>query len=61
MKDDDSLLRATGVRKSFGGVEVLHGVDLHLSRGETLALLGENGAGKSTPARSRSEGKTLGR
>jgi len=48
MNDADSLLRATGVRKSFGGVEVLHGVDLHLSRGETLALLGENGAGKST-------------
>jgi ribose transport system ATP-binding protein len=48
MTDVDSLLRVTGVRKSFGGVEVLHGVDLHLSSGETLALLGENGAGKST-------------
>ncbi len=42
------LLAARGIRKSFGGVEVLHGVDLHLHRGEVLALLGENGAGKST-------------
>lgn len=49
MSDSDRpILAATGIRKSFGGVEVLHGVDLHLGRGEVLALLGENGAGKST-------------
>lgn len=48
MNQSDSLLRVSGVRKSFGGVEVLHGVDLHLVSGEILALLGENGAGKST-------------
>ncbi|MDE0709268.1 MAG: ATP-binding cassette domain-containing protein, partial [bacterium] len=41
-------LRATGLRKSFGGVEVLHGVDITVKGGEVLALLGENGAGKST-------------
>ena len=41
-------LRAVGLRKSFGGVEVLHGVDLDLAPGEVHALLGENGAGKST-------------
>jgi ribose transport system ATP-binding protein len=42
------LLQARGVRKSFGGVEVLHGVDLDAASGSVLALLGENGAGKST-------------
>lgn len=41
-------LQARGIRKSFGGVEVLHGVDLDAAGGSVLALLGENGAGKST-------------
>src|SRR6185295_18927097 len=41
-------LKAQGIRKSFGGVEVLHGVDLDAIGGSVLALLGENGAGKST-------------
>src|SRR3954447_16939354 len=41
-------LRANEIRKSFGGVEVLHGVDLDAAGGAVLALLGENGAGKST-------------
>ena len=43
-----ALLSARGVRKSFGGVEVLHGVGLDAAPGSILALLGENGAGKST-------------
>ena len=40
--------QARQIRKSFGGVEVLHGVDLDAVGGSVLALLGENGAGKST-------------
>lgn len=36
------------VRKSFGPVEVLHGVDLDVLPGEVHVLAGENGAGKST-------------
>lgn len=43
-----TILEAQDIRKSFGGVEVLHGVNLDASAGSVLALLGENGAGKST-------------
>ena len=41
-------LKAKDIRKSFGGIEVLHGLDLEATGGSVLALLGENGAGKST-------------
>lgn len=41
-------LRMHGVRKSFGGVHALRGVDLEVAAGEVHALIGENGAGKST-------------
>lgn len=41
-------LEVHGVRKSFGPVEVLHGITLDARAGEVLMLLGENGAGKST-------------
>ncbi|MPV50876.1 ATP-binding cassette domain-containing protein [Pseudactinotalea sp. HY160] len=42
------LLRMSGITKSFFGVEVLHGIDLEVRAGEVHALVGENGAGKST-------------
>ncbi len=45
------LIAARGVSKDFSGVEVLRDVDLDLMRGEIHALLGENGAGKSTFAK----------
>ena len=46
--DAEPILSVRGIRKSFGGVEVLHGVDLDATPGRVVALLGENGAGKST-------------
>ncbi len=42
------LLALEGIRKSFGPTEILHGVDFALYPGEVHALIGENGAGKST-------------
>jgi len=42
------LLRATGVRKHFRGVQALRGVDVEVRQGEILGLLGPNGSGKST-------------
>ena len=43
-----SLLTVTALRKSFGGVAAVAGVDFALAAGEILALIGPNGAGKST-------------
>ena len=42
------ILALRDVHKSFGPIEVLHGVDFALAGGEVHALIGENGAGKST-------------
>jgi len=42
------ILELRGVDKSFGAVQVLHGVDLKIFPGTVTALVGDNGAGKST-------------
>ena len=45
---DPVMVRAIGVRKSFGGTEVLKGIDLEVRTGEVSCLLGPSGSGKST-------------
>lgn len=43
-----TLLKATGICKSYAGTQALQGVDFHIESGEIVGLIGENGAGKST-------------
>jgi phospholipid/cholesterol/gamma-HCH transport system ATP-binding protein len=44
---DGSAVTLQGLRKSFGGQTVLDGIDLEIAQGETLAVLGRSGSGKS--------------
>ena len=46
-----AAITARGLHKSFGALEVLRGVDLEVPAGTVLALLGRNGAGKTTMVR----------
>ena len=45
---EEVFLKLEGVKKSFGGVHALKGVDLEIRKGEIHCLAGENGCGKST-------------
>ena len=42
------LMELRGIRKAFGAVQALRGIDLDIRTGEVRAVVGENGAGKST-------------
>ncbi|MEY2705175.1 MAG: hypothetical protein RL407_1237 [Bacteroidota bacterium] len=42
------MLIAKGIHKSYGNVDVLKGVDLEISKGEIVSIVGASGAGKST-------------
>jgi len=42
------MLKTTGVKKSFGDLQVLKGIDLEIKQGEVVSIVGASGAGKST-------------
>ena len=48
LPDVTPALEARGLRKSFGGVQVINGVDLVVPKGGIVGLIGHNGAGKTT-------------
>jgi polar amino acid transport system ATP-binding protein len=43
-----ALVRLSGIRKSFGGPQVLRGIDLEIDAGQVLCIIGPSGSGKST-------------
>ncbi|MGL6198071.1 MAG: ABC transporter ATP-binding protein [Lachnospiraceae bacterium] len=45
---NDSMIKASGLKKSFKSIEVLKDVSFEIQRGQIFALLGSNGAGKTT-------------
>ena len=48
MEQADSLLKATGLSKSFGGVKAVNNARIEVNRGSITGLIGPNGAGKTT-------------
>ncbi len=42
------MVKAVGIHKNYGSVDVLNGIDLHIKEGEVVAIIGASGAGKST-------------
>lgn len=42
------MIKIQGIKKSFGSLEVLKGIDLEISRGEVVSIVGPSGAGKTT-------------
>ncbi len=51
-RSEEVVLQATGIRKRFGSNQVLRGVDLTVTRGEVMCIIGPSGSGKSTLLRS---------
>ncbi|GAB1579369.1 amino acid ABC transporter ATP-binding protein [Bordetella petrii] len=48
MNQQDEMIRIRGLRKSFGAVEVLRGIDFDVQRSQVVVVIGPSGSGKST-------------
>ncbi len=48
MTERETMIRAEGLRKRYGTVEVLRGVSIEVARGEVVSIVGASGAGKTT-------------
>ncbi len=48
MVDGEAVVRVEGLRKSFGHLEVLKGIDMEVHKGEVIVIFGRSGSGKST-------------
>lgn len=46
-----TLLRVSGLRVAYGGIQAVKGIDLEVNQGELITLIGANGAGKTTTLR----------
>ena len=48
LSKDDVHLKITNLSAGYGKMEILHNLDLYVSKAQSLCLIGPNGAGKST-------------
>ena len=48
MSDNNTVFEVKDLSKSFGDLNVLHGIDLTISKGEVVVIIGPSGWGKST-------------
>ena len=44
----ENILKVSGLRVAYGGIQAVKGIDLEVNRGELITLIGANGAGKTT-------------
>lgn len=47
----EPIVSYSGIRKSFGDLEVIKGIDLNIYSGEKVAIIGPSGSGKTTHGR----------
>ncbi len=48
MTTNDTIIKVNGLKKSFGDIHVLKGIDIEIKKGEVVVVIGPSGSGKST-------------